>query len=104
MSVLPRRRDEIRQPIEKLKRREIDDAIGTRPRGRAAATGSDPVGRLVSGEHVTDATDAAVWAADHGEPLECEGGPGTVSQQVFETPKIAGHIAVDERDPDARVD
>jgi hypothetical protein len=36
MSVLPRRRDEIRQPIEKLKRREIDDAIGTRPRGRAA--------------------------------------------------------------------
>jgi hypothetical protein len=23
---------------------------------------------------------------------------------VFETPKIAGHVAVEERDPDARVD
>ena len=43
-------------------------------------------------------------AADHGEPLEREGGPGTVSQQVFEAPKIARHIAVDERDPDTGVD
>jgi len=104
MPVLPRRRDEIRQPIEKLKRREFDDAIGSRPRGRAAATGSDPVGGFVSGQHVADSGCAAVWAADHGEPLEREGGPGAVPQQVFETPKIAGHIAVDERDPDTGVD
>jgi len=33
-------------------------------------------------------------------PVLREGGPGAVPQQVFETPKIAGHIAVDERDPD----
>ena len=74
--VLPRWRDEIRQPIVKLNRQEVDDAIGPQPRGRAAATGSAPVGRLVSGEHVTDATDAAVCTAAHGEPLEREGGPG----------------------------
>ncbi len=60
MPVLPRRRDEIRQPIEKLKRREFDDAIGSRPRGRAAATGSDPVGGFVSGQHVADSGCAAV--------------------------------------------
>jgi len=29
MPVLPRRRDEIGEPVEELKRREIDDAVGT---------------------------------------------------------------------------
>ena len=33
VAVLPRRRHEIGQPIEKLTRREIDDAIGSWPRG-----------------------------------------------------------------------
>ena len=46
--VLARRRHEIGEPVEKLKRLELDDAIGPRPRGLAAATGSDPVGRLMS--------------------------------------------------------
>ena len=68
MPVLPRRRHEIGEPVEKLKRREVDDAIGPRPRGLAAATGSDPVGRLMSRQHVADADDAAVGVADHGEP------------------------------------
>jgi hypothetical protein len=36
MPVLPRRRHEVRQTIEKLKRRELDDTIGTGPRGLAA--------------------------------------------------------------------
>ena len=36
--VLARRRHEIAEPVEKLKRREVDDAIGPRPRGLAAAT------------------------------------------------------------------
>ena len=31
MPVLPRRRDEIGEPLQKLKRREFDDAIGSRP-------------------------------------------------------------------------
>ena len=34
--VLARRRHEIGEPVEKLKRREVDDAIGPRPRGLAA--------------------------------------------------------------------
>ena len=38
--VLARRRHEIGEPVEKLKRREFDDAIGPRPRGLAAATGT----------------------------------------------------------------
>ena len=37
MPVLPRRGHEIGEPVEELKRREFDDAIGTGPRGLAAA-------------------------------------------------------------------
>ena len=66
--MLARRRHEIGEPVEEVKRREVDDAIGLRSRGLAAATGSDPVGGLVSGQRVADAGDPAVWAADHGEP------------------------------------
>ena len=32
MPVLPRRRDEIGEPVEELIRREFDDAVGPRPR------------------------------------------------------------------------
>jgi hypothetical protein len=47
MPVLPRRRDEIGEPVEELKRRERDDAIGSRPRGLATAAWPDPErGRL----------------------------------------------------------
>jgi hypothetical protein len=104
MPVLSRRRDEVRQTIEKLKWREFDDAGGPRPRGRAAAAGPDPVGGLVPGQHVADAGDPAASTADQGEPLEGERRPGAVPQQVFETPKIARHIAVDKRDPNTGVD
>jgi hypothetical protein len=34
----------------------------------------------MSRQHVTDATDAAVRAADHGEPLQREGRPGAIPQ------------------------
>jgi len=73
-------------------------------RGLPAAARADPVGRFVPREHVADATDAAVGVTDHGKPLEREGGPGAIPQQVLERLKIAGHVAVDERDPDARID
>jgi len=43
MPMLPRRRDEIGEPVQELKRRELDDAIGPRPRGLPAAAGPDPV-------------------------------------------------------------
>ena len=56
----------------------------------------------MSGQHVADAGDPAVWAAGHGQSFERERRPGTVSQQVFEALKKARHIAVDERDPDTR--
>jgi hypothetical protein len=47
MPVLPRRRDEIGEPVQELKRRELDDAISSRPRGLPAAAGPDPErGRL----------------------------------------------------------
>jgi hypothetical protein len=102
--MLPRRRDEIGEPVEELERRELDDAARPRPRGLAAAARPDPVGGFVSRQHVADSGCAAVWAADHGEPLKGERGPGAVSQQVFEAPKIARHVAVDECDPDTRID
>jgi hypothetical protein len=72
MPVLPRRRDEIGEPVQKLKRREFDNAVGPRPRGLAAAARPDPVGGFVSGQHVADFGYAAVCTADHGEPLQCE--------------------------------
>jgi len=96
--VLARRRHEIGEPVEKLKRREVDDAIGPRPRGLARAARPDPVGGPngdpVSGQHVADAGDLAVCTADHGQSLQRERRPGTVSQQVFEALKIARHVAV----------
>jgi hypothetical protein len=42
----------------------------------------------VSGEHVADAGDAAVFAADQGEPFQREGRPGTVSQKMLESATI----------------
>jgi len=104
MPVLPRRRHEIGEPVEKLKRREVDDAIGPRPRGLAAAATPDPVGGFVPWQHVADSGCAAVWAADHGEPLEGERGAGAVSEKMLKTLKIAGHVAVNECDPDTGVD
>jgi len=68
------------------------------------AAGPDPVGGLMSGAHVADAGDAAVGVANHGEPLECEWRPGAISQEMIETLEIARHVAVEERDADARID
>jgi len=48
--VLPRRRHEIGEPVEELKRREVDDAVRPRSRGRSRAARADPVGGFVSGE------------------------------------------------------
>jgi hypothetical protein len=60
--VLPRRRDEIRQTIEELKRREVDDAIGCRLVKEDLRERRDGVGppcgrrRLRAGNPVTAAT------------------------------------------------
>ena len=45
MPALARRRHEIGEPVEELKRRELDDAIGSRPRGLPPTTPPDTVGR-----------------------------------------------------------
>jgi hypothetical protein len=103
MPVLPRPGHEVSEPVEELKWGKLDDAAGARPRGLPPAPRANPVGCLVSREHVADATDAAVFAADHGEPFQREGRTGTVSQKMLETFKVARHVAVDERDPDAGV-
>ena len=104
MPVLARRRHEIGEPVEELKRRELDDAIGSRPRGLPPTTPPDTVGRLVPREHVADFGDAAVWAASHGESLQCKGGPGKGAQQVFEVLPIDTQLETKERDPDTGVD
>ena len=104
MPVLPRRGHEIGQTVHKLKWRELDDAIGPRPRGLSATTPSDPGGGLVPREHVADLGNVAVWAASHGEPFQGKGWPGAIPQQVFQALKIARHVAIDERDPDTGVD
>ena len=58
----------------------------------------------MSREHIADASDPADWAAAHGEPLACEGGPGAISQQVFEGLTIDTQLETKERDSDTRVD
>jgi len=60
----------------------------------ATAVAGD-AGAIVSG-------DAAVLTTPDGEPLQRKGRPGAVSQEEFQTLKIAGHIAVNERDPDEK--
>jgi hypothetical protein len=80
MPVLLWRWDQIREPVEELIRREFDHAIGSRPRGLPPASRADPVGRLVSREHVVDSSDAAICTTPDGEPLQREGRTGTVSQ------------------------
>jgi len=73
-----RLRDEICKPVEELKGRKLDDAARPRLVRLSLPAWSDPGGRpdgdLVPGHHVADAGDPAVGVANHGEPLECEGG------------------------------
>ena len=59
MPVLPRRRDEIGEPVQELKRRELHDAIGSRPRGLPAAAG--PPGAY-SGLSKSARTSSIVWS------------------------------------------
>jgi len=92
MPVLPRRWDEIGEPVQELKRREFDQAVRAGPRGLTPAAGPDPVGGFVPRQHVADAGDRAVWAADHGEPLECEGGAGAVSEKMLKRLTLDTHL------------
>jgi len=101
MPVLPRRRHEGSEPVEELKWGKLDDAADARPRGLPPAPRADPVGRLVSGQHIADVGDAAVLTTPDGEPLQREGRPGTVSQQVLERLAIDTQLETKERDPDA---
>jgi hypothetical protein len=41
MPTLPRCRHEIGEPVEELKRRELDDVVGPRPRGPSPAARAD---------------------------------------------------------------
>ena len=43
MPVLPRRRHEIGQPVQEVKRREFDDAVGIGPEGFLRPSLADPV-------------------------------------------------------------
>jgi len=73
MPVPSRLRDEIGEPVEELKGRELDDAARPRLRGFSLPAGPDPVGGpdgdLMPGHHVADAGDPAVGVTNHGEPL-----------------------------------
>jgi hypothetical protein len=69
---------------------EITQTVGIeKPTG--ASESSTPVGRAYTpGPAIIKPpgeTGGFVFTADHGEWLQREGGPGTVSQQVFETLK-----------------
>ena len=92
MPVLPRRRDEIGEPVEELKRREFDDAIGSRPRGLPPTTPPDPVGRLVPREHVADSGCAAVWGANHGQDFFASHGWTPSRSTLLNVLQAAAHL------------
>jgi hypothetical protein len=89
MAVLPRRRDEIGEPVEELKWQEGDDAVRPRPRRLSRAARADPVGGLVSGEHVVDFGCATACVTRHGEPFHRKGRPGTVPQSRLRSASMA---------------
>ena len=99
MPVLPRWRHETGQSVQEVTRREFDDAVGARPRGLSPAPRADPVGRLVSGEHVADASDPAIFTAPHEEPFQREGRPGAIPQEVFQRLTLDTQMGTQERDP-----
>ena len=61
--VFSRRRHEIGEPVEELKRRQLDDAIRIGPRGFSRPSLADPIAGLVPRQHVADSRDAAVFTA-----------------------------------------
>jgi hypothetical protein len=99
-----RRGHEVGQTIEKLPRREINDAVLSRGGGLALSARADPCATLVPGQRVADAFGAAVAAREQEESLEREGGPGTIPEEALEALEVARHVAVQEGDADARVD
>jgi len=101
MPMLPRRRDEIGKPVEELKRREVDGAIGSRPRGLAAAAPPDPVGGFVSGQHVADFGYPAVWAAGKAEVKHFQGFNDPPADDRF---SVHGNSLALSGDGDARVE
>jgi hypothetical protein len=69
MPVLSRRRDKVRQTIEKLKRREFDDASGSRPRGLSPAARPSWRPSGPCGGRCTTADAAALAGEGHDESL-----------------------------------
>ena len=88
MPVLPRRRHEGSEPVEELKWGKLDDAADARPRGLPPAPRANPVGRLVSREHVADAGDAAAPVTGYRESLERKRRPGAIPQQVLTSQRM----------------
>ncbi|MFM8493962.1 MAG: hypothetical protein ACKOEM_00350 [Planctomycetia bacterium] len=62
------RRLEDCQAVEKLTRREIDDAVLPRAGGLGLPPGADPLAALVASKRVADTLRAAVAAREQGEP------------------------------------
>ena len=62
----------------------------TRPRGLAPAPRADPVGRLVTGQHIADVGDAAVLTTPDGEPLHAEPAHDPASHAFGEGCEVRG--------------
>lgn len=101
MPVLPRRRHEIRERVEKLKRRKLENAVGTWQRGLSLSDPGRPSWRPCVAAPRNGCGRCDVCVASHRESLERTWRTGAGSHQVLEALKIAGHFAVDERHPHA---
>ena len=89
MPVLPRSGHEISEPVDKLKWRKLDDTADARPRGLPSAPRANPVGRLVSREHVAvDNRDqnACVHRKTTGLSSDHVGGRISVEEPLYAEP------------------
>jgi len=101
MSVPPGRWDQRCEPVEKLKRRQLDDTTGPGPRRLSRTSRADPVPTLVPGQDVANPLRAVARARHNRKPLICKRRPGAVTQQMLQTLEEPRHVPVSKRDKKA---
>ena len=104
MPVPPGRWDQRCQPVEKLKRRQLDDTTGPGPRRLSRASRANPVPALVPRQGVANPLRSVARVRHNRKPLNCKRRPGAVTQQMLEAPEVPRHVPVSKRESNAGID
>ena len=82
---------------------ELDDAIGPRSRGLSPAARADPVAGQSAAAARSGLSRWGRLRRGSRRVARVRRGPGAIPQEMFEATEIVRHVAVHERDADARV-